>query len=137
LNQFSALFVMSVAGHKSKLSFPTFQKPPQHNHSRALSLFLLGCTAAAQKRDDVALVLIEVVALDSIHGIFEGSLSFAAMQGVRGGAHKSSSGKLALPVFGRHISPALYQQLHRLKTTVLCGVDKRGGVPVGVASTMS
>jgi hypothetical protein len=104
---------------------------------RSLSLFLLGCTAAAQERDDVALVLIEFVALDPIHGVLEGSLSFAALQGVRGGAHKSASGTLALPVFGRHISLALYQQLQRLNTTISCGVDQRGGVPVGLASTLT
>ena len=90
---------------------------------------LLGCAVAAQERDDVALLVFD--------GVFEGSLSFAALQGMRGGARKSASGTLALPVFGRHISPARYQQLHHLKTTMDCGGDERGLVAVRVASTLN
>ena len=84
----------------------------------------LGCALAAQEGHNVALVPFD--------GPVEGSLSGAALQGVRGGggARKCASGTLALPVFGRHISPALYQQLHDSQMTIACGADERGPVAV-------
>ena len=87
----------------------------------------LGCALAAQEGHNVALVPID--------GVFEGSPSAAALQGVRGGggARKCASSTLALPVFDRHISPALYQQLHDSQMTKACGVDERGAVAVEVA----
>ena len=39
----------------------------------------------------------------------------------------------ALHVFGRHISPVLYQQLHDSQMTTACGEDERGVVAVEVA----
>ena len=83
---------------------------------------LLGCALAAQEGHDVALVLFD--------GAFEGSISVAALQGVRGAGART---RRALPVFDRHISPALYQQLHDSQMTKVCGPDERGLVAVEVA----
>ena len=87
----------------------------------------LGCALAAQEGHNVALAHVD--------GPYEGSPSEAALQGVRGGggARKCASGTLALPVFGRHISAALYQQLHDSQMTIACGADERGVVAVEVA----
>ena len=86
----------------------------------------LGCALAAQEGHDVALVVFD--------GVLKGS-PVAALQEVRGGggARKCASDTLALPAFGRHISPALYQQLHDSQMTIACGADERGVVAVEVA----
>ena len=50
------------------------------------------------------------------------------------GRQAKACGAPALPGFGRHVSLAFHQQLHYSDTTIVCGVDERGAVTVGVGS---
>ena len=50
------------------------------------------------------------------------------------GRQAKACGAPALHVFGRHVSLAFHQQLHYSDTTIVCGVDERGVVTVGVVS---